>query len=140
MAKDLKTKQKFIELRAEGWSFDRIAKDLNVHKSTLIEWSRELQEKVQNAVNANMEELYERLRLSRRHRLERFSAQLERMEKELASRDLSDLPTAKIFELMLRLDQVVEAEAQAPEYLSEAECEYARRERKNRTILMPLDF
>ena len=38
--KDQETVQKFIELRAQGWSFVRIPVDLGVAKSTLTEWSR----------------------------------------------------------------------------------------------------
>jgi hypothetical protein len=37
--KDQETVQKFIELRAQGWSFVRIAAELGVAKSTLTEWS-----------------------------------------------------------------------------------------------------
>ena len=38
--KDQETVQKFIELRAQGWSFARIAAELGVAKRTVIEWSR----------------------------------------------------------------------------------------------------
>lgn len=38
----LETKQQFIELRAKGWSFDKIAKKLGKAKQTLIDWSKEL--------------------------------------------------------------------------------------------------
>lgn len=40
--KDQETKERFVELRAKGWSFDRIARELKVSKQTLINWSREL--------------------------------------------------------------------------------------------------
>jgi transposase-like protein len=36
------TRQKFIERRAQGWSFVRISSELGVARSTLIEWSRQL--------------------------------------------------------------------------------------------------
>jgi len=35
-----KTREKFIELRAENISFNKIAKQLKVSKSTLIMWAR----------------------------------------------------------------------------------------------------
>ena len=38
--KDQETVNKFTELRAQGWSFARIATELGVAKSTLTEWSR----------------------------------------------------------------------------------------------------
>ena len=38
-----KTVQRFVELRSQGWSFARIATELNVSKPTLIQWSRKHQ-------------------------------------------------------------------------------------------------
>jgi orotate phosphoribosyltransferase-like protein len=46
--KDLAVKEQFVELRARGWSFDRIAKELKVSKQTLINWSRELVLEISN--------------------------------------------------------------------------------------------
>ena len=43
----IETKRRFIELRAKGYSFDKIAKELGKAKQTLLDWSRELdQEKL----------------------------------------------------------------------------------------------
>ena len=39
----LETQNRFVGLRAEGWSFDRIAQELGVSKPTLIDWSRKYQ-------------------------------------------------------------------------------------------------
>ncbi len=41
--KDQQTVQQFIELRARGISFAKIAQQLGVAKSTLVNWSREHQ-------------------------------------------------------------------------------------------------
>jgi orotate phosphoribosyltransferase-like protein len=38
--KDTEIIDRFVELRAQGWSFSRIAAELNVHKNTLLAWSR----------------------------------------------------------------------------------------------------
>ena len=35
-------REKFIELRAEGLNFDKIAKELKRSKQTLINWNKEL--------------------------------------------------------------------------------------------------
>ena len=42
---DLEKQQRFVFLRAEGWSFARIVEELNVSKPTLINWSRKLVKK-----------------------------------------------------------------------------------------------
>jgi orotate phosphoribosyltransferase-like protein len=39
-AKDPQVIERFIGLRAQGWSFARIAAELDVSKPTLIHWSR----------------------------------------------------------------------------------------------------
>jgi len=46
--KDQESVQKFIELRAQGVTFARIADQLGVAKSTLILWSRQHQHLIQN--------------------------------------------------------------------------------------------
>ena len=41
MTSSLKTKQQFIELRANNESYEMIAKKLKVSKTTLIAWSKD---------------------------------------------------------------------------------------------------
>ena len=50
-------KQEFIELRAKGWSFDKIAKKLGKAKQTLIDWSKELQDEIANRKAIELEAL-----------------------------------------------------------------------------------
>ncbi len=38
---DAENVARFIMLRSQGWSFTRIATELNVSKPTLIKWSRQ---------------------------------------------------------------------------------------------------
>ena len=45
---DQNTVQRFIELRAQGWSYARLMTELNVTKPTLIAWSRKHQFQIQN--------------------------------------------------------------------------------------------
>ena len=45
---DEATKHQFIECRASGMSFDRIAEKLKVSKPTLINWSRDSSLEIQN--------------------------------------------------------------------------------------------
>ena len=41
----MEIKQEFVELRAKGWSYTRIARRLKVSKSTLSNWRGELDSK-----------------------------------------------------------------------------------------------
>jgi len=40
--KDDNVKNRFVELRAKNWSYNRIADELDVSKQTLIAWSKDL--------------------------------------------------------------------------------------------------
>ena len=57
---DEKTVQRFIELRAGGWTYARLMAELTVSKPTLIAWSRKFQYQIQNLKAIEMEALRER--------------------------------------------------------------------------------
>jgi hypothetical protein len=46
---------KFVELRAQGWSFSHIASELCVSKRTLVEWSRHFAADIQTFRDAGRE-------------------------------------------------------------------------------------
>jgi hypothetical protein len=54
------TVQRFIELRAQGWTYARLMVDLNVTKPTLIAWSRKYQFDIQNLHSIKLEALREK--------------------------------------------------------------------------------
>ena len=57
---------KFIELRAQGWSFPRIATELGVHRNTRLNWSSKFQFQIQNLKAMAAEALFEEC-FGRRH-------------------------------------------------------------------------
>lgn len=70
--KDLSVKNSFVELRANGWSFDRISKKLNVSKPTLIKWQNEMEDDIEEIKNTNLEAIKERYKLTEIERLNRL--------------------------------------------------------------------
>jgi IS30 family transposase len=78
-------KEKFIELRAQGYSFDKIAKELGKAKQTLVDWSRELQDEIANRKALELEALYEKFYLLKEHRLKTFGGTLLKLQKEIDS-------------------------------------------------------
>ena len=72
------TVQQFIELRAKGVSFARIAEQLGVAKSTLILWSREQQHLNLRAVE--WEDFLDRTLASRKERFEALTLELRRLK------------------------------------------------------------
>lgn len=96
---DIETQNRFVGLRAEGWSFDRIAQELGVSKPTLINWSRKYQFDIQNLRAILRERLKERWLSDCETRVNALGEQLKRVETELASRNISDIPTRQLFYL-----------------------------------------
>lgn len=119
----VKTKQTFIELRAKGYSFDKIAGELGKSKQTLIDWSRELQDEIENFKAMEMEALYEAYYLHKINRLQTFGEILGKIRAEALSRDLSEVPTEKILELLIKYNAQLRDEITEPEYKSSTEIE-----------------
>ena len=126
----IETKQRFIELRAKGWSFDKIAKELGKAKQTLIDWSKELQEEIANLKASELEALYEKYYLLKETRLQTFGEMIAKIKKEVESRDLSDVPTDKLLDLLLKYQSQVREEIVEPMFKSSEEVTDERRERE----------
>ena len=58
---DQETIARFIFLRSQGWSFNRITVELNISKPTLIKWSRQYQFDINNLRATETEALAERV-------------------------------------------------------------------------------
>jgi hypothetical protein len=101
--KDQETIARFIQLRAQGLSYDRISAELNVSKPTLIQWSRQHQFTIQNLRVIETEALAEKCFTGRQQRWEQIGRDLRRVEAELAKRDLADVPTSRLLTLAARL-------------------------------------
>jgi len=126
----IETKEKFIELRAKGCSFDKIAKEIGKAKQTLIDWSKELQDEIANRKALELEALYETYYLQRESRLQTFGAMLTKIKEEVENRDLSDVPTDKLLELLLKYNSQVKEEIVEPIYKSSQELIEERQDRE----------
>ena len=123
-------KERFIELRAQGYSFDRIAKELGKAKQTLIDWSKDLQEEIANRKALELEALYEKYYLLKEVRLQTFGEMINKIKAEVVKRDLSDVPTEKLLELLLKYNSQVKEEIVEPIYKSSQEIKEERLDRE----------
>lgn len=114
-------KERFIELRAQGWSFDKIAKETGKAKQTLIDWSKDLQEEIANRKALELEALYEKYYLLKETRLQTFGEMLSKIKKEIEVRDLSDVSTDKLLDLLLKYSNQVKEELIEPRFKSSEE-------------------
>ena len=113
---DVETQQRFVFLRAEGWSFARIAEELKVSKPTLINWSRQFQFEIRNQRAINIEALQEKWLSARDVRVNALGEQLRKVEAELAKRDLATVSTARLFALVETLRRQIQRETGPMEF------------------------
>ena len=78
-------------MRAQGISFAKIAKEINVSKPILIESNREFEKEISHRQSLAAEELLERYDLMRMTRLERFTTLLNSALSELKKKNLESL-------------------------------------------------
>jgi hypothetical protein len=106
----LETKHRFIELRAKGYSFDKIALELNKAKQTLIDWNRELKEEIEIRKATELELIYESYFLLKKSRLQSLGDILLRIETEIGQRSLSTIPTDKLLDIYLKYSNQIKTE------------------------------
>lgn len=93
----------FIELRAKGNSFDRIAKELKVSKAILIGWSKELKQEVDNYTALERDAVFKKYKITKLHQVQMYGERLSHIRKELSKRTLEDIPTEKLINMELRI-------------------------------------
>jgi transposase len=125
----------FIQLRAEGRSFNAIAKELQVSKQTAINWSKELEEEIATRRAVELEALYEKHNLTKEGRLQRLGSLLKRLQTEVEKRDLSEVPTEKLIALLLKTAEQAEKETLK---LSFKDSEEQEEEQEERLLLKQL--
>ena len=136
--KDTKTVEEFIILRAQGWSFDRIAKKLKTAKQTLINWSGTYSVEISHLKALELEALQEEYFLTREGKIKLLGEAVKKLKTELDKRDLSDVPTAKLYELLDRYHELARTEAEElePNFRDERELEEAKAKEGTVTALL----
>ncbi|HWQ90266.1 MAG TPA: hypothetical protein VN673_01250 [Clostridia bacterium] len=114
--KDQQTVQQFIELRSKGFSFARIATQLGVASSTLVNWSREHQHLIQNLRAIEWEAFVDQTLASKQERLKAVAAQLTRIETELSQRDLAAIPTPRLQTMAEQLRRRIDRDCGTPHF------------------------
>ena len=114
-------KERFIELRAKGYSFEKIAKELGKAKQTLIDWSKELQDEIANVKALELEALYEKFYLLKESKITNYGTILSKITTELKSRDFSKVNTGQLLELYLLYFEKLSQEVIEPVFKSSQE-------------------
>jgi transcriptional regulator with XRE-family HTH domain len=107
-------KAEFIELRAKGLSYAKIAGQLHISKSTCSSWEQELKAQIQEYKEARLSELYTLYGMEKESRITRVGTALAEIDKALATKDLSELPADTLLKLKLKYEQELKAEYSEP--------------------------
>lgn len=95
-------KDRFIELRAKGVPYSEIEQEIGVSKPTLIKWGKEMRLEISNRHVLELEVLQEKYFVSKKKRIELFGEHLIRLQEELTKRDLSEIPTEKLYDMTMK--------------------------------------
>ena len=93
------TQTKFILLRSDGLSFDKIAKELKVSKVTLIQWSKLFEDDIKELQFLAMVEIKKRYSNTVAKRYETLLQQLDKIDKAILEADLLETPLKDLIQL-----------------------------------------
>ena len=112
------TKEKFVELRVAGETFEAIAKKLEVSKQTLINWSKEdaIKETISTARLMKYQNILKIYEQNRHSKIEYFASLSKKMKDELKTRDLSKVRTENLLKLILGNDEKLSKLIPSKEY------------------------
>lgn len=98
----IEQKNQFIELRAKGYSYRKIAKELNVSTGTLTLWDRELQKEIKDLKTLQLEELYDKYYMLKEARIDQLGKTLNKINRELDTRDFENISTDKLLDYKIK--------------------------------------
>lgn len=127
---DSETKLKIVELRAKDYSIVRIAKELGLAKQTVVDTVKEMKDEIASLQAVQLDALYEAEALSVEARIKRLSALLAKLQTELDERSLSDVPTEKLVDLILKTSSTLESSLVSPIFKSSQELQEEKEARK----------
>lgn len=114
-------KNRFVELRAKGWTYRRIAEELNKSKSTVASWGQELDAEIVSARAMELEGLQEEYGCVKEARIHSLGQLLNRLKGELEKRNLKKLSTGKLLCMVLKYQEALTAEFNGVVPLSEGQ-------------------
>lgn len=118
-----------IKLRAQGYSFAKIADQAGIAKQTAVDICRNSREELSTMQALFLDELYETEKVSREERIKAHSSLLRKIREEIDSRDLSDLSTDKLVDLYLKTSSALREDIVDPRFLSSEEQEAGKKDR-----------
>ena len=114
---------KFIQLRAQGLSFDKIAKKLKMSKTTLIKWSKKFAFEIANLRSERLEALREEYCLSVEARVHMWGQVVNHIMADISNRSLRNVTTDKLLDMLVKAQSRLEQSYIEPVFISEDDIE-----------------
>ena len=118
MAQDLNTKEKFIELRSAGESYDKIAKKLGISKPTAIKWGKEFSKEISNLKADRLDALKEQYTLAVEAKIQMWGNLVKNINNTLNKKDLSYLDSARLLSMLIKAQSKLESSYVEPVFES----------------------
>ena len=101
---------RFIIMRAEGKSYNTIAAELGISKSTCTDWARKLHDQIADRKAAQLEQLYDSYFMTREARIRKLGSVLEDIDGAIATADFTQMPLDKPLDHKLKFTQALKDE------------------------------
>lgn len=102
-------KARFIQMRAEGQSYSKIAAALDISKTTCSRWNKELKAQTDKQEAETLQELYKMYGATREARIKATGETLKKIDTALAEKDYSEISLDRLLSLKLKyLEQLKE--------------------------------
>lgn len=119
-------REKFVEMRAGGYGYSRIAQELNISKSTAYQWNKELRYRVDEARDARLLDLYEQYDLTREARIKQLNKILGKIDNAIDAADFTSLSVKDLLEIRTKYASLLSAECPDAEPAESLDSQLAR--------------
>jgi hypothetical protein len=100
-------KKIFIQMRGQGFSFSQISEDTNIPKTTLFEWSKRYAPEIAALEFDKSQEMLSKYQLTPHTMFEDAVVELDKVRKEIKSRELGRVNFKTLLEMQARLEKKV---------------------------------
>lgn len=98
---------RFIELRASGKSFKNISSELSIPYNDLLNLSKKYSYEINNLKAIEIDDIANKYQISKSQRIEFIGSLISKLKIELNSRDLTDIPSEKLIDYLLKYSQLL---------------------------------
>ena len=109
-----KTKRRFVEMRAEGASYEKIQRDLKISKNSCQKLQAELGAEIDAAKREEMQTLIESFGMVRTARIKQIGNLLKKLDKAIDKADFSKVAADKLLSIRLQYVEAMQKEITLP--------------------------